>query len=67
MAISGQNVFLHKRPVRPIVGGTLDGQRPMLYDYWRTGYGKPEVERLPYWIAIASISLVGKDAVGFTE
>ena len=53
MAISGQNVFLHKRPVRPIVGGTLDGQRPMLYDYWRTGYGKPEVERLPYWIAIA--------------
>lgn len=53
MAIRGQNASLHKRPIRPIVGGTLDGQRPMLYDYWRTGYGKSEVDRLLYWVAIA--------------
>ena len=53
MAIRGQNATYHKRPIRPIIGGTLNGQRPMLYDYWRTGYGKPEVDRLPYWVAIA--------------
>lgn len=58
MAIRGQNASLHKRPIRLIVGGTLEGQRPMLYDYWHTGYGKPEVDRLPHWVAKPALSLV---------
>ena len=54
MLIHGQNAPFYKRPLRPIVGGTRGGRRPMLYNsYWRAGYGKPEVGSLPFWVQLA--------------
>ena len=38
---------------RPIIGGTLDGIRPMLYHYWRTGYGTPYNLQLDFWVSSA--------------
>ena len=42
-----------KSPPRPILGGTLNGERPMRYDYWRTGYGHPHNETHPFWVSVA--------------
>lgn len=54
MRIHGQNTPVYKRPQRPIVGGAFNGRRPMIHNnYWRAGYGKPEVCRLPFWVQIA--------------
>lgn len=35
---------------RPIFGSTNDGRRPRRYHYWRTGYGTPLLNRLPFWV-----------------
>ena len=40
-------------PLRPISGGTKDGVRPLLYDYWRTGYGVPIIPKPDLWVALA--------------
>lgn len=54
MLIHGQNAPLYKRPQRPIVGGIVNGRRPMIHNnYWRAGYGEPEVGSLPFWVHIA--------------
>ncbi|MEM7118752.1 MAG: AraC family transcriptional regulator [Chloroflexota bacterium] len=41
--------------VRPIMGGTNAGERPLRYDYWRTGYGQPLESQLEFWIAQAGV------------
>jgi len=40
-------------PLRPMSGGTNDGMRPLLYDYWRTGYGVPIIPKPNLWVALA--------------
>lgn len=47
-----ENHFLAP-PLRPISGGTNDGMRPLLYDYWRTGYGVPIIPKPDLWVALA--------------
>ena len=50
-----------KKPLRPIMGGTLNGVRPMRYNYWRTGYGSPLANgpvgankpSIPFWVEMA--------------
>lgn len=41
--------------VRPITGGTNSGERPLRYQYWRTGYGEPIEPMLDFWVAQAGI------------
>lgn len=53
MRIYGQNASFGKLPQRPVLGGTLDGERPLLYRYWRTGYGEPKIGDLPFWVHMA--------------
>lgn len=51
----------NRKPLRPILGGTLNGVRPMKYDYWRTGYGAPIAKgpvgenepSIPFWVELA--------------
>ncbi len=38
-----------KRPYRPILGGTHNGERPRRYDYWRTGYHGTQ-HTLQFWV-----------------
>ena len=40
-------------PLRPMSGGTNDGERPLRYDYWRTGYGTPITPALDLCVAQA--------------
>lgn len=40
-------------PLRPMSGGTNDGERPLRYDYWRTGYGIATTPAPDLWVAQA--------------
>ena len=43
------------RPLRPTLGGTNNGLRPLRYDYWRTGYGAPLNEPLNLSVVQAGV------------
>jgi AraC-like DNA-binding protein len=49
--MTGNHFSTH--PIRPISGGTNDGERPLRYDYWRTGYGVPIIPKPDLWVAQA--------------
>lgn len=42
-----------KQPHRPMSGGTLEGQRPTRYQYWRVGDGEQGKLPLEFWVARA--------------
>ncbi len=44
---------MKKHLVRPTAGGTHNGERPMRYHYWRTGYGTPLPLPLEFWVSLA--------------
>ena len=39
--------------LRPILGGTKNGERPQRYSYWRVGYAKTIPSQLDFWVAQA--------------